>query len=42
MGITKEEIEEKLTVLSKLLSENASREIFRNTMLKIIKDKEIA
>ena len=41
MGITKEEIEEKLTVLSKLLSENASREIFRNTMLKIIKDKEI-
>lgn len=42
MGITKEEIDEKLAVLSKLLSENASREIFRNTMLKIIKDKEIA
>ena len=42
MGITKEEVEKKLEVLGKLLSENASREDFRNTMLEIIKDKEIA
>lgn len=42
MGITKEEVEKKLEVLGKLLTENASREDFRNTMLEIIKDKEIA
>lgn len=42
MGITKEEIEEKLKVLANLLSENASRKEFRNTMLEIIKDKENA
>ena len=40
MGISKQEIDEKLAVLGKLLSENASREEFRNTMLEIIKDKE--
>lgn len=37
MGITKKEIEDKLTVLANLLAENASREQFRNTMLEIIK-----
>lgn len=36
MGITKEEIEKKLTMLANLLSENASCEQFRNTMLEII------
>ena len=37
MGITKKEIEDKLTVLANLLAENASREQIRNTMLEIIK-----
>lgn len=42
MGITKKEVEDKLTVLANLLSENASREQFRNTMLEIIKEVEKA
>lgn len=42
MGITMKEIEKKLAVLANLLSENASRQQFRNTMLEIIKDQENA
>ena len=42
MGISKEEIEEKLAVLAKLLSENASRDRFRKTMLEIIKETDKA
>ena len=42
LNMREKEVEKKLEVLGKLLTENASREDFRNTMLEIIKDKEIA